>query len=381
MSAPRILLLSAYRSDSHASWVDWLVQHLQADWRVLELPGRFFRWRIRGNPLSWLPELEALLANWQPERILATSMVDIATIKGLCPSLAAVPVSYYFHENQYAYPVTASQHSSVDPLMVQLYGALAADELLFNSLYNRDSYLDGVEQLLKRLPDAVPPGIRERLAGKCQWMPVVVNPVAASAAVERDPRLILWNHRWEYDKQPEAFIALLDALTAAGEEFRLALLGGRAPKTPPALKAIRERYADRILVDGRVSRAEYQQWLQRATVVVSTAIHEFQGLSMLEATSAGAIPLVPDRLCYVEQYPSVYRYPCCANVNVDAKSAAVSSESAAEREGRELVSLVQAAFAGQLPPCDVSNWLAGNSVTLWQQWLQTVSATRDRVLS
>lgn len=381
MSMPRILLLSAYRSDSHASWVDWLVQHLEADWRVLELPGRFFRWRIRGNPLSWLPALESLLTEWQPERILATSMVDIATIKGLCPLLAAVPVSYYFHENQYAYPVTAGQHSSVDPLMVQLYGALAADELLFNSLYNRDSYLDGIEQLLKRLPDAVPPGIRERLAARSHWLPVVVNPVVGSGVVERDSRLILWNHRWEYDKQPEAFIALLDALTAAGEEFRLALLGGRAPKTPAALKAIRERYADHILVDGRVSRAEYQQWLQRATVVVSTAIHEFQGLSMLEATSAGVIPLVPDRLCYVEQYPSVYRYPCSASTASARMPSAEAASDSAYQEGQRLLPLVQAAFAGQLPPCEVSNWLAGNSVGQWQQWLQRVTASRDRVLS
>ena len=41
---------------------------------------------------------------------------------------------------------------------------------------------------------------------------------------------------------------------------------------------------------------------------MSTAIHEFQGLSMLEAVSAGAVPLVPDDLCYREQYAEQYRY-------------------------------------------------------------------------
>ena len=374
---PRILLLSAYRSDSHASWADWLTTQLPADWRVLELPGRFFRWRIRGNPLSWLVALEQLLGDWQPQRILATSMVDVATIKGLLPALAPVPVSYYFHENQFAYPVTSQQHNSIDPLMVQLYGALAADELLFNSGYNRDSFLDGVDQLLNRLPDAVPVGIRERLAARCYWLPVVVNPVALGAAVAvgrdpvgRDPRLILWNHRWEYDKCPETLLATLDALTAAGVEFRLALLGGRAPKTPPVLQQIRQRYADVILVDGRVSRAEYQYWLQRATVVVSTAIHEFQGLSMLEAASAGVIPLVPDRLCYVEQYPSVYRYPC------EAGAALQSAEIRGQAESCALFPLLRDALEGRLRPCDVSPWLAADSVERWQQWLQrtTISA-------
>ncbi len=44
-------------------------------------------------------------------------------------------------------------------------------------------------------------------------------------------------------------------------------------------------------------------------IAVSTAIHEFQGLGMLEAAGAGAAPLVPDALVYPEQYPRAYRYP------------------------------------------------------------------------
>jgi len=116
----RILLLSAYRSDSHAAWVTWLTRHLDVDWRVLELPGRYFRWRIRGNPLSWREELTELFADWKPDHILATSMVDVATLRGLLPALASVPLTYYFHENQFSYPVGKEQHSSVDPQMVQL---------------------------------------------------------------------------------------------------------------------------------------------------------------------------------------------------------------------------------------------------------------------
>ena len=62
MARPKILLLSAYRSDSHGYWSDWLQTDLDADWQVLELPGRYFRWRIRGNPLSWLDVLSRRLA-------------------------------------------------------------------------------------------------------------------------------------------------------------------------------------------------------------------------------------------------------------------------------------------------------------------------------
>jgi len=40
--------------------------------------------------------------------------------------------------------------------------------------------------------------------------------------------------------------------------------------------------------------------LQQADVIVSTANHEFFGISVVEAIAAGAFPLVPNRLSYPE---------------------------------------------------------------------------------
>ncbi len=299
-----ILLLSAYRADSHRAWADWLVRaHPGLEWQRLELPGRHFRWRIRGNPLSWIDRVPER----PPERILATSMVDLATLRGLHPQLANVPAWYYFHENQFAYPVGEQQVKSVEPQIVQLYGALAAQRLLFNSGFNRDTFLDGVEQLLRRMPDEVPAGMRDRLAAKAAVCPVPITPIAPAA--QRDPRLIVWNHRWEYDKEPDLFADALLELAGAGIDFRLALLGARPRTAPGALERIRNGLADRIVADGRVEACEYRALLGRAGIAISTARHEFQGLAMLEAVSAGATPLVPNALCYPEQYPPEYRYP------------------------------------------------------------------------
>ena len=75
-----------------------------------------------------------------------------------------------------------------------------------------------------------------------------------------------------------------------------------------ALRRIRKKLAPHIVADGHLPRAEYEALLGRTGIVVSTAVHEFQGLSVLEAASAGARPLVPDALCYTEQYPPEYRY-------------------------------------------------------------------------
>jgi len=298
-----IWLLSAYRSQSHAAWADWLTHTFtEINWCTLELPGRHFRWRIRGNPLSWLHKLP----EETPDLILATSMVDLATLKGLHPRLANIPVIYYFHENQFAYPTSKQQHDSVDPQMVQLYGAIAANQLVFNSNYNRETFLTGIDKLLQMLPDEVPENLTNDLRDKSKILPVAIKPIQSQE--NKNPQLILWNHRWEYDKAPDVFADALIQLNNLGIDFKLALLGERASKTPDALRRIETNLADKIIVNGNVNKEQYQDYLSKSSIVVSGAIHEFQGLAIMEAVSAGAAPLVPDDLCYREQYVELYRY-------------------------------------------------------------------------
>ena len=346
---PLVWLLSAYRSESHASWVNWLSnqQDCPVRLRIFELPGRYFRWRIRGNPLSWMAEFRDALQQEQPHHILATSMVDIATIKGLHPELADIPVTLYFHENQFAYPVGDRQHSSIDPQMVQLYGALTSERCLFNSRFNLESMLEGVTELLRKLPDAIPDHVVDELRAKSSVLPVAVETVNTDTipAQTGTMPMILWNHRWEYDKRPDRFEAVLDMLANRGVDFQLALLGPRPEKVPGELSAIREKHAARIVADGMVPRAEYETLLKRARVVISTADHEFQGLSMIEAVSAGATPVVPDALCYREQYPGRFRYTP-GNI-----------EEAADRVSDALQ---------HSSPVDISRWTASHTGELWR---------------
>nr|WP_297398399.1 DUF3524 domain-containing protein [uncultured Marinobacter sp.] len=73
-NSPRILLLSGYDAASHKRWRDQLTgMFSDYHWHTLALPPRFFRWRIRGNPLTWLNE-PALQERW--DLVIATSMVD-----------------------------------------------------------------------------------------------------------------------------------------------------------------------------------------------------------------------------------------------------------------------------------------------------------------
>lgn len=313
-------------------------------WQRLELPGRHFRWRIRGNPLSWLDQLP----EETPALIIATSMVDLATLKGLHPRLAAVPAIYYFHENQFAYPVGKQQHDSVDPQMVQLYGALAADQLLFNSAFNRESFFNGITELLQKLPDQTPHNLLPRLQAKSAILPVPIRSFANTNA-HRNPQLIAWNHRWEYDKNPQLFADALMQLKEKNQPFQLALLGERANRKPAALSQIEQQLASHIVFNGKANQQEYQHYLQLAAIVISTAIHEFQGLAVLEAVSAGAVPLVPDALCYREQYPPMFRYP-----PEDSQALA-----------KKLLQTLQQTPAAP----EVSAWYEENLIDQWAQYL------------
>ncbi|MGM0768577.1 MAG: tRNA-queuosine alpha-mannosyltransferase domain-containing protein [Pseudomonadota bacterium] len=308
--SPRVLLLSGYDATSHQRWREQLTALFRDfHWQTLALPPRFFRWRIRGNPLSWLNE-PAFREPW--DLVIATSMVDLASLRSFHPQLAQTPCLLYMHENQFAFPVSAKQNTSAEPRMVNLYSAISADCVVFNSDWNRDSFLDGARDFLDRMPDGVPDGLIDGLGAKSRVIPV---PIEDALFVDQPGEVnwacphLLWNHRWEYDKGPERLLKFLQALDQRALPFRLSVVGEQFRNHPRAFDQIRDQFGERIAHWGFLdSRGEYDQLLRQADVVISTALHDFQGLSMLEAMAAGCVPLAPDRLAYREYVPARHRY-------------------------------------------------------------------------
>ncbi len=58
------------------------------------------------------------------------------------------------------------------------------------------------------------------------------------------------------------------------------------------------------------SEADYARLLWSADVVLSTAIHEFFGVSVVEALHCGAWPVLPRRLSYPELLPAELHDAC-----------------------------------------------------------------------
>ena len=47
-----------------------------------------------------------------------------------------------------------------------------------------------------------------------------------------DDPIIIWNHRWEYDKNPKLFFDALEIIKKEGYKFKLVILGENFSKTP-----------------------------------------------------------------------------------------------------------------------------------------------------
>ena len=360
----RILLLSGYDATSHRRWREQLIDLLpDFRWASLVLPPRFFRWRIRGNPLSWLNE-PLLQECW--DLIIATSMVDLAALRGLHPRLANTPSLLYMHENQFAFPVSSGQNASVDPQMVNLYSALSADCVVFNSGWSRDSFLDGVDSFCQKLPDGVPEGLIDTLRDKSRVIPVPIEDRLFADRPSLEDRTcphLLWNHRWEYDKGPDRLLKFLQVLEQRSVTFRLSVVGERFRRYPKVFDRIREQFDPCIEHWGFLeNREDYDHLLRQADIVVSTALHDFQGLSMLEAMASGCVPLAPDRLAYREYVPAFCRYE--------------SHEQNAEREAEAAADSLEGMLGKGAPACPPEGWRASGLAGAYQPLFDELIRTR-----
>jgi len=285
-----------------------------ARWTRLTLPARHWKWRMRGSAVwAALTHADALRAGH--DLLWASSYVPLAELVGLAPALAARPRLLYFHENQLAFPWRAGNPAERDLHygMTQLVSALAATVCVFNSAYNRDSFVEAGRELLARMPDAVPSDWVDRIAERSRVLGVPMALPDQAPPIDEPDRdagpVILWNHRWEHDKHPEAFFAALQRLADDDVPFRVVVCGQRFRRAPEVFERARPRLEPRIVHWGFApTREAYLELLQRSDIAVSTARHEFFGLAMLEATHHGAFPLVPDRLAYRELFPSEHRY-------------------------------------------------------------------------
>ncbi|MFG1496070.1 DUF3524 domain-containing protein [Saccharospirillum sp. HFRX-1] len=301
-----ILLLSAYHSASHRYWCEGLMAaFLEHNWTLRSQPARHFSWRIEASGWLWALGDDAAFQQ-SYDLIIATSLTQVVTLKAQCPALRDVPLWLYFHENQFAHPLSNQQQAAHQTAwqFKSLENAFCADWISFNTHFNRDTFFAGAEKLLKKFPEIIPGDPLTKLK---QRSDVLAVPLSDRFSVlreqEKDSRLIVWNHRWEWDKQPQRFLNALIKLKQNNADFRLAMLGSGGGRGEVYAQE-RQLLNEQVVHWGEASESEYEYWLGRAGIGVSTSLHDFQGLAMLELAQAGATCIVPRRQAYPECLPA-----------------------------------------------------------------------------
>jgi glycosyltransferase involved in cell wall biosynthesis len=311
----RITLLEPYCTGSHAAWANEYASHSRHEVELLTLPGRNWKWRMHGGAVTLASRFLAQKSS--PDLILATDMLDLTTFLALTrAATSGVRCAVYFHENQLTYPWSPGDpdqalQRDLHYAFINYTTALAADAVLFNSRYHQDSFLGALPDFLNRFPDATEPETVRSISEKSRVLPLGLDLAKlerhrpADGAGETGTPLILWNHRWEYDKDPETFFNALYQLADEGMDFSVAVLGESFGRAPAVFRQARERLGGRIMQWGyQESFASYAEWLWRADILPVSSRQEFFGASVVQALYCGCAPLLPDRLAYPEHVPT-----------------------------------------------------------------------------
>lgn len=309
----RGLFVEPFYGGSHRSFLDGLVRHSQHEIELLTLPEGEWRRRMRRGAQELARKAAKLEGPF--EFLVASDMLDLPVFLALTrPRFDRVPVMAYFHENQFTYPRLRGTKFNSWFGQINYLTALAADVVAFNSAFHRLDFLHALRTLAGQPNNWLAEEAIDEIEAKSRVLPVGVELEWLDEHRRERPEgppIILWNHRWEFDKSPEMFVRAIEQLDSEGVPFRLAIAGDPGANPAPALAELPGRFPGRIHHFGFAeSRADYARLLWESSIVVSTTRHEFFGVGMVEALYCGCTPIAPSRFNYPALVPGEWQGRC-----------------------------------------------------------------------
>lgn len=301
----RILVIESYYGGSHKAFIDGWIKHSEHQFDLVTFPPYKWKWRMRHTAVSAAKEVEKLVAEGKEWDLLFVSdMLGLAEFIGLAPAvIATLPRIAYFHENQLTYPDNSKGYRDMHYPFINFTTAVSADQVWFNTAWHREEFLGAVGKFLRRMPDyrhlEEIQNIREKSAIFGQG--IYESKTSVKNAMNSDTLKLTWAARWEHDKNPEDLYKVLVLLRKKGVAFKLNVIGESFNKVPEIFEEIKNEFSEYIDRFGyQPTREDYIQALAESDMVISTAIHEFFGVSVIEGCACGAVPVAPERLAYPE---------------------------------------------------------------------------------
>lgn len=309
MKRLRIAIFLAYGGESHLYWAKQIQNNSVHSVTIITLPPRHWKWRMQGS-CGYFSSVINETFEESFDLFILTSMTNVNSFKGLLGrKYRDVPIHTYFHENQFAYPLSSNDPDKKTERLehyqfIQLQSALASDRVYFNSKYNRDTFLDGVRVLIKKIPDNKN-HLHRIFEKSLEIWPLHIDPFEfsdKSKLKNNSTPIFIWNHRWEYDKNPAEFFEILNEIKKV-QPFQL-IVCGKEVKNSTFEKA-KGTFSEEIIHWGFCeNRKSYLNLLSKATHSIITSNHDFFGLSAFESLLSGVKTYFPERLCYPEHFMS-----------------------------------------------------------------------------
>ena len=341
----RILAIEPYYGGSHQAFLDgWMAKSVHT-WDTITLPPHSWKWRMRHAAIhaaSQIQQLQADGKNW--DIIFCSDMLNLAELKGLQSRLFSKATSVlYFHENQLTYPTQTPREWDHHFVFTNFTSALAADHVWWNSQFNQNEFLKNLPGFLKQMPDHQPLLEVDSIIPKSEiHYPPIDVPLNSLASKNTIP-ILSWAARWEFDKNPETFFKAIRILKEQGTIFRLSVIGESFRNSPEIFKKAESEFSDIIERWGyQPTRRAYLDTLTESDIFVSTAIHEFFGITAVESVMCGCFPLLPERLAYPEVF-ELTQYP---------ERSCHFFDGTAQQLAEKLADLIKRHYDGNLWPYD-----------------------------
>lgn len=312
-----VLVLEPYYGGSHKHFLDGLQEKIPAKYTLFTLPARKWKMRMQLSAPWFASKIEELpLFRRKFDTVLCSTFVDVGMLRALLIRIEGwnsnTRFLTYFHENQFGYPRQPGDKFFFQFTAINFNSALASDRIAFNSHYNRESFLSHCKKYVKSAADMELSWTLDSLKRKSEVLyPGIDFSAIDNSGKKADNRVpvIVWNHRWEHDKNPDEFFDGLAELEENKVEFKLILLGQSFLTWPKCFDKARIRFKKNIVHSGFAeSYFKYVSLLQQGDIVVSTSLHEFYGIAIIEALRAGCVPVLPARLSYPELFEKNFLY-------------------------------------------------------------------------
>ena len=308
-----ILAIEPYYNGSHRAFLKGLMENSEHNIIPIKLDYRRWKWRMHGDSVK-LAEMSGQVAE-EIDLLLVSSMTNLPAFMALTnPRFAFTPKVMVMHENQLTQPMPEGEERDLTYCYINYLSMLSADKLIFSTNHHLNELLGALPEFLDHFPDDKHYNTVDQIRNKS----LVMYPGLNLSVFDDQPDIreqnrrpvIVWNQRWQFDRNPDMFFKVLNRLNDIDLEFDLILAGDTQHKKPEEFEKAWKRFGDQITHFGYVENVEnYSKLLHSGDIVVSTATHEFFCVAIMEAIYCGCHPLVPNRLHYPELIPESLHRP------------------------------------------------------------------------